>query len=63
MIAACYASYHGVTVYLLMADIPVALLFLAAIFAAGIGLGLVARKDRFGLAGAAGPCRGDHRPT
>lgn len=44
LIAVCYASYHGVTVYLLMADIPVALLFLASIFAAGSAWGWLREK-------------------
>ena len=44
LIAACYASYHGVTVYLLVADVPVALLFMAAIFAAGSGWGWLREK-------------------
>ncbi len=44
VIAACYASYHGVTVYLLVADVPVAVLFLAAIFAAGTGWGWLREK-------------------
>ena len=34
--AACYASYHGVTVLLLVGDPAVALLFMAAIFGAGV---------------------------
>lgn len=42
--AACYASYHGVTVYLLVADLPVALLFLTVILAAGIGWGYLREK-------------------
>lgn len=42
--AACYASYHGVTVYLLVANLLVAVLFLAAILAAGIGWGWLREK-------------------
>lgn len=44
LIAACYASYHGVTVYLLVGDLIVALLFLAAILAAGFGWGWLREK-------------------
>lgn len=42
--AACYASYHGVTVYLLIANLPVALLFMAAILAAGFFWGWLREK-------------------
>ena len=42
--AACYASYHGVTVYLLVANLPVALLFMTAILVAGIGWGYLREK-------------------
>ncbi|MEN8007729.1 MAG: CPBP family intramembrane glutamic endopeptidase [Candidatus Krumholzibacteriota bacterium] len=42
--ATCYASYHGVTVYLLIANLPVALLFMAAILAAGLGWGYLREK-------------------
>ncbi len=42
--AACYASYHGVTVYLLVGNLAVAVLFLAAILAAGIGWGWLREK-------------------
>ena len=42
--AACYASYHGVTVYLLMANLPVALLFMSAILAAGFFWGWLREK-------------------
>jgi membrane protease YdiL (CAAX protease family) len=45
LIAACYASYHGVTVYLLVANLPVAVLFLLAIFAAGMGWGWLREKS------------------
>jgi len=44
LMAACYASYHGVTVFLLVADLPVALLFMAAIFVAGTGWGWLREK-------------------
>ena len=44
LIAASYASYHGVTVYVLAANLPVALLFMAAIFAAGWGWGWLREK-------------------
>jgi len=44
LMAVCYASYHGVTVFLLVADLPVALLFMAAIFAAGSGWGWLREK-------------------
>jgi membrane protease YdiL (CAAX protease family) len=44
LIAACYASYHGVTVFLLVGDLKIALLFLAAIFAAGCGWGWLREK-------------------
>lgn len=44
LIAACYASYHGVTVYLLVGDPIIALLFLVAIFAAGCGWGWLREK-------------------
>lgn len=44
LIAACYASYHGVTVYLLVANLPVALLFMAAILAAGFAWGWLREK-------------------
>jgi membrane protease YdiL (CAAX protease family) len=44
LIAACYASYHGVTVYVLAASLPVALLFMAAIFVAGWGWGWLREK-------------------
>jgi len=60
LIAACYASYHGVTVFLLVANLPVALLFMAAIFAAGCGWGWLREKTGsvwpalLGHAGAAG---------
>jgi membrane protease YdiL (CAAX protease family) len=42
--AACYASYHGVTVYLLVANLPVALLFMTAILAAGVFWGWLREK-------------------
>jgi membrane protease YdiL (CAAX protease family) len=44
LMAACYASYHGVTVFLLVADPAVALVFMAAIFAAGLGWGWLREK-------------------
>jgi len=44
LIAACYASYHGLTVFLLVPNLPVALLFLAAVFAAGFGWGWLREK-------------------
>ena len=44
LMAVCYASYHGVTVFLLVADLPVALLFMTAIFAAGSGWGWLREK-------------------
>lgn len=44
LIAACYASYHGVTVYLLVADEMIALLFMASIFAAGSAWGWLREK-------------------
>jgi membrane protease YdiL (CAAX protease family) len=44
LIAACYASYHGVTVYLLIADEMIALLFMASIFAAGSAWGWLREK-------------------
>ena len=44
LIAACYASYHGVTVYLLNPNLPVALLFMATIFATGFGWGWLREK-------------------
>lgn len=39
VIAASYASYHAVTVYLLAGSVAVAALFLAAIWVAGLGWG------------------------
>ena len=44
LIAACYAGYHGVTVFFLVANLPVALLFMVAIFAAGFGWGWLREK-------------------
>jgi len=44
LIAVCYAGYHGVTVFLLVADLPVALLFLAAILVTGLGWGWLREK-------------------
>jgi len=44
MIAAGYASYHAVTVYLLVGNVAVSLLFLAVIWAAGLGWGWLRRK-------------------
>ncbi len=44
LIAACYASYHGVTVSLLNPNLPVAVLFMAAIFLAGFGWGWLREK-------------------
>ncbi len=44
LIAVCYASYHGVTVFLLVGDILIAGLFLAAILAAGFGWGWLREK-------------------
>ncbi len=44
LIAACYASYHGVTVFLLVGDLSIALIFLAAILAAGLGWGWLREK-------------------
>jgi membrane protease YdiL (CAAX protease family) len=44
LIAAFYASYHGVTVFLLNPNLPVAVLFMAAIFAAGYGWGWLREK-------------------
>ena len=42
--SACYASYHGVTVFLLNPNVPVAVLFMAFIFAAGFGWGWLREK-------------------
>jgi len=42
--AACYASYHGVTLFLLVANLQVAVLFMTAIGAAGIGWGWLREK-------------------
>ena len=39
-----YASYHGLTVYLLVGDLPVALLFLVIITSAGFCWGWVREK-------------------
>ena len=44
LIAACYASYHGVTVFLLVGDVSIAVLFLAGILAAGFGWGWLREK-------------------
>lgn len=44
LIAACYASYHGVTVYLLVPNLPAALLFMIAILAAGCFWGWLREK-------------------
>ena len=44
LIAACYASYHGATVFILVASLPVALLFMVAIFVAGLGWGWLREK-------------------
>ena len=44
LIAACYAGYHGVTVLILVANLPVALFFMTAIFVAGLGWGWLREK-------------------
>lgn len=44
LIAACYASYHGVTVYLLVPNFPAAMLFMTAILAAGCFWGWLREK-------------------
>lgn len=42
--SACYASYHGVTVFLLNPNVPVAVLFMVFIFAAAFGWGWLREK-------------------
>lgn len=44
LIAVCYASYHGVTVFLLVSNLPTALLFLTVILVAGSGWGWLREK-------------------